>query len=84
MVKRFYLFACLVWIQLVSLAGVVTGSVKDAENGEELIGATVMAENGQGAITDMDGKFTLDLPKGIHTLTVRYIGYQTQTQDIQV
>lgn len=33
MVKRFYLFACLVWIQLVSLAGVVTGSVKDAENG---------------------------------------------------
>ena len=55
----------------------VKGHVKDA-SGEPIIGATVRVE-GQtgGVITDFDGNFTLQAPKGA-TLSVSFIGYETQ------
>ena len=55
----------------------VTGTVTD-ESGDPLIGVTVV-ENGAnvGAITDLDGKFTLDAPANA-TLTFSYVGYLTQ------
>ena len=55
----------------------VTGTVTD-ESGEPLIGVTVV-ENGAsvGAITDLDGRFTLDAPSNA-TLTFSYVGYLTQ------
>ena len=36
---------------------VLSGSVKDAETGEALIGATVLAKIGVGAVADLDGNF---------------------------
>ncbi|NBC24755.1 MAG: TonB-dependent receptor plug domain-containing protein [Bacteroidetes bacterium] len=58
---------------------IVKGNVK-SENGEPLIGATVRVKStGQGTTTDVDGSFSLALPEnGEATLTVSYIGYQTQ------
>ena len=59
----------------------ITGTVVD-NTGEPAIGATVRVKNGQhGVVTDIDGKFTIDVPKG-STLIVSYIG--TQTQEVQV
>ena len=59
----------------------ITGTVVD-NTGEPAIGATVRIKNGQhGVVTDIDGKFTIDVPKG-STLVVSYIG--TQTQEVQV
>lgn len=56
----------------------VSGTVVD-ENGDPLIGATVKQKGGSvGAITDMDGKFSVNLPAGTQ-LEVSYTGYQTQT-----
>ncbi len=56
----------------------VTGTVVD-ENGEPIIGATVMIMGtSKGTTTDMDGKFTLKVPaKG--KLQVTFIGYTKQT-----
>lgn len=55
----------------------ITGTVKDA-NGEPIIGANV-SEKGttNGIITDLDGKFTLNVASGA-TLVISYIGYQSQ------
>ena len=55
----------------------VTGTVTD-ESGEPLIGVTVV-ENGAnvGAITDLDGKYSLEAPANA-TLTFSYVGYLTQ------
>jgi len=55
----------------------VTGTVTD-EAGEPLIGVTVV-ENGAnvGAITDIDGKYSLEAPANA-TLTFSYVGYMTQ------
>lgn len=59
--------------------GGLKGTVVD-EKGEPVIGATVKIKgSGTGAITDLDGNFTIsDVAKGA-TLEVTYIGYETQS-----
>ncbi len=54
--------------------GVVKGHVVD-ENGEPLIGVTVRAKGGQATITDIDGNYTINVPKGT-PLTISYTGYK--------
>lgn len=56
----------------------VTGVVKD-QNGDPIIGAavTVQGDKTRGAITDLDGNFTIDVP-GNSNLEISYIGYQSQ------
>lgn len=56
----------------------ITGTIVDA-SGIPVIGANVMVKGtSNGTITDMDGRFTLDVPKDA-VLEVSYIGYSTQT-----
>lgn len=50
----------------------VTGKVTD-ENGEPLVGATVVAGN-RYAVTELDGSFSLSVPNGA-TVTVSFLGY---------
>ena len=61
-----------------SISGQVTG-----EDGEPVIGATVQAKDSNaGTITDIDGKYSLNVPTGTDMLIISYIGYQTQEIDI--
>jgi TonB-linked SusC/RagA family outer membrane protein len=53
----------------------VTGAVKD-ETGQPLIGVTVYLDNGVGAVTDLDGNFTLNNVPDNATLKISYIGYK--------
>ncbi len=57
----------------------VKGTVID-ENGEPIIGASVMVEGekGAGTITDLDGNYTVSVPKN-GKVVISYIGYVTQT-----
>lgn len=58
----------------------VHGTVVDAADNEPLIGVTVMPiGGGQGAATDVDGKFTLSVPANVHQIKVSYVGYKEQT-----
>lgn len=55
----------------------ITGTVLDP-TGMPVIGANIMIKGTtNGTITDMDGKFSLDVPKGA-TLVVTYVGYTNQ------
>lgn len=55
----------------------VTGVVLDA-TGEPVIGASVVEKGTtNGGITDLDGKFTLNVKQGA-TLKISYVGYETQ------
>ncbi|WP_032572672.1 SusC/RagA family TonB-linked outer membrane protein, partial [Bacteroides fragilis] len=56
-----------------------TGTVLD-QNGEAMIGVSVKVKDNatMGAITDLEGKFSIDAPKGA-TLEISYIGYKTVT-----
>lgn len=56
--------------------GTVRGDLIDDTNGETIPFANVLiAELGDGVSTDLDGKFSIDLPAGIYTFNVSYIGY---------
>ena len=61
----------------------VTGTVVDAENGDPVIGATVVVKGQKdGVITDLDGNFMLSNVPSKGNLVVSYIGYATQTLPI--
>lgn len=56
----------------------LNGYVKDAENGEELIGVNVYIEElNSGTITNVYGFYALNLPPGSYTINFSFIGYQT-------
>lgn len=55
------------------------GIVKDAETKKALPFATITTEQGFTTLSDVDGKFDLELPKAPETLTVSYVGYTTKT-----
>lgn len=56
------------------------GIVVDAESGEPLAGATVVANLKKGVLTDNDGHFLISgLKRGTYTLTIRYLAYKTLT-----
>ena len=54
----------------------ITGTVTDKGLGDPVIGATILVQGTtNGTVTDMDGKFSLDVSKG-DILHISYIGYQ--------
>jgi hypothetical protein len=61
------------------------GQITDSLTTETLIGATVLVpELGIGATSDINGSYTLHLPSGTYEIQISFIGYQTQTQEIQI
>ena len=84
--KRLIIATIIAICPLYALAqGLITGSIKDARNGEALIGATVIVKNekGKGAVTDVDGKFQLQTKKEVPlTLRVEYVGYRPLEVDV--
>jgi iron complex outermembrane recepter protein len=67
---------------LTAQKGKISGTVKDDETGEGLLGAYVLHGSQKGTSTDMEGKFSLELEYGTYTLEVSYIGFQRQTRTI--
>lgn len=86
--KRFLQFCILLLILLTQLPMITTaqnrsrimGSVKDAQTGEELIGASVIIKGTNlGAASDTDGKFIIiNVPVGTFELSVSMVGYTTK------
>ena len=63
---------------------IVKGSVVDANNKEPLMGATIMLDGGKtGAVTDIDGNFSLNVPEGTKQISVSYIGYVAKTVQLK-
>ena len=58
----------------------IKGCITDANNKEPLMGATITLDGGKtGAVTDLDGNYTLIVPAGTKQITVSYIGYIAKT-----
>lgn len=73
----FYTCSCL-------QAQTIKGVVKDKQNGELLIGATVNIKgSGIGTTTDLDGKFNLEAKSLPATIQITYVGYVTKEMVIQ-
>ena len=58
----------------------ISGNVKDAATGEDLIGAAVQVKelNNTGAITNVYGFYSITLAPGKYTLVYKFMGYSNQ------
>ncbi len=67
--------------------GKLSGSVKDSQTGEPLVGANIIIVGTEfGAATNLDGNFViLNIPPGSYSVKVSYIGYQVSLfNDLQI
>lgn len=72
--------ACVALMPALASAKTVSGQVVDSENGEPLIGASVVPIGSTtGSATDIDGKFAFTVPDYVKQLKVSFVGYESQT-----
>lgn len=63
----------------------VKGYVRDASNGETLIGATVyLEETSKGTVTNEYGFYSLTVSPGTYTLVASYLGFADQRQEAEL
>ena len=63
----------------------VSGYIRDASNGEALIGANISVKGRNiGAATNSYGFYSFSLPAGKYTIIVSYIGYQSISQNMDL
>lgn len=79
---------------LLSIALLIAGNVLYAQTGirgkvvdtygEPLIGATIVSESNKGGISDLNGKFRIEMSAGKKNLTISYVGYDTKTMTVDI
>jgi hypothetical protein len=63
----------------------ISGHVKDAGTGEDLIGASIVVKaTGQGTVTNAYGFYSLTLPSDSVTLVYSYLGYNNQEKRLSL
>jgi len=77
----FYLVASFLFLSAASFAqGTVSGTVTDADLGGPLSGANVIEDGTtNGAISDFDGNFTLNVSSNSGTVSISYLGYTSKS-----
>ncbi|SIS51275.1 TonB-dependent receptor [Belliella pelovolcani] len=85
--KKYGLSLAILLMSFVAVAqNSISGSVKDSQTGEPLVGANVVLEGtGRGATVDLSGKFEIrNIPSGSYVLRVSFLGYETLKNSIKV
>ncbi|MEM9324948.1 MAG: TonB-dependent receptor, partial [Bacteroidota bacterium] len=63
----------------------ITGFVRDSESGEALIGANLFVKDvNLGVSTNRYGFYSLTLPAGTYEVVTSYIGYDTETSQLEL
>jgi CarboxypepD_reg-like domain/TonB-dependent Receptor Plug Domain len=64
----------------------LSGNIKDATNGEELIGTTVIIKEipNTGVTTNAYGFYSITLPEGKYTVETSYVGYKPFVQIVEL
>ena len=85
-------FRYIVFLLILLLSGIVqaakytiSGYIKDAANGEELIGAGVYIQEIKGGTsTNSYGYYSITLPEGTYHVSFTYVGYQSVSKTIDL
>ncbi len=63
----------------------LSGYLKDAENGEGLIGATIFIDEiSSGTVTNVYGFYSISLPEGTYNVTYNFLGYEAIVKTIEL
>ena len=80
--RKFTIFLALmlfIGLQVASAQRTITGKVTSSDDGAGIPGATVMVKGtAVGTITDVDGKYSLSVPKDKDVLLFSYVGMVSQ------
>lgn len=75
----------LVHMDVMAQGFTISGTVSDAQSGENLPGVNVFVPSlNRGAVTDLDGQYALLLPAGDYAVRFSFVGYITYTATISV
>ena len=78
-------FLIIQFIQAQSNKFTLNGYVKDATNGESLIGATVYIKTlSDGVVTNEYGFYSITLPGGTYEVSYSYVGFVTQIKPVDL
>lgn len=82
--QQFILVAFLTLVAIPTFAQIkVTGTITDGSTKEPLIGVNVIVKGtDSGTITDIDGKYTVDVPNEESVLMFSFVGYATQEIEV--
>lgn len=62
-----------------------SGYIKDANNGEEILGARVYVEELKtGTVTDPYGYYSMQIPVGTYTISFSFVGLQEETRRVRI
>lgn len=84
---RFMFFSFFIALSVYSYAqkAAISGYIRDAENGEALIGANIYSpELNIGSGANQYGFFSLTLPAGTYNLRISYVGYETKDTSLSL
>jgi iron complex outermembrane receptor protein len=87
MFKSIFVVAAMLWTTgAYAQQYAIAGTVRDAQNGEALGGATVQLENTDHfAIANEAGNFRIeDMPAGNYTVVIRFLGFETEKVEVNV
>lgn len=76
----FFLLSTLLLVgQVVAQNRTITGKVTSADDGQPVIGATVIVKGtSAGTVTNINGEYTIQLPEGAASLVVKFVGMKDQ------
>ncbi len=88
--SRLILLICLVFLLAVPFSSfaqktfTISGNIRDAATGEELIGASVRVNEyvKTGSVSNGYGFYSLTIPRGSYTLVISYVGYNPISQRV--
>lgn len=85
--KKIYLFCWLLscWFATAQEKFTLSGTVSDRNSNETLIGVNLyIPELKTGVTTNEYGFYSITIPKGIYTIRLSYVGYQTLEETLQL
>ena len=63
----------------------ISGTVyNNTDIADLLIGVHVVYEAGKGAVTDISGKYKLELLPGAYSITYSYVGFESVTKEVEL
>ncbi|WP_118975119.1 TonB-dependent receptor [Taibaiella koreensis] len=84
LITSLFLFTGIVWASAQKKVS-LSGYIKDASSGENLIGAAIYVKESQTGITsNAYGFYSISLPADSYSISVTYLGYNTLTQTVNL
>ncbi|MBL0342148.1 MAG: TonB-dependent receptor plug domain-containing protein [Bacteroidetes bacterium] len=85
LIKSVMFFLCLVPLSAIAQnQAIVMGLVRDVDTKEPLPGVNVVLDGVSGTVTDLSGKFRIEMPAGDHSVSFRFVGYTSQIKQVKV